>query len=75
MYLNPTNNAKNQHFEKMKKKKKHPEISVFYTCVPKMMIICFVPEIWSERDIIFCHFGNFFAPLPPNNPDQNFEEM
>ena len=59
-----------------KNEKKHPEISVFYTCVPKMMIIwCFVSEIWSERDIIFCHFGNFFALYPPNNPDQNFEDM
>ena len=27
-------------------------------------------------DRIFCHFGMFFALLPPNNPkNQNFEEM
>ena len=24
-----------------------------------------VPEILSETDRIFCHFGQFFAPLPP----------
>ena len=25
---------------------------------------------------IFCHFGPFFALLPPNNPkNQNFEKM
>ena len=34
-----------------------------------------VPEIWSARDIIFCHFGPVFALLPPNNPEnQNFEK-
>ena len=36
-----------------------------------------VPEIWSATDRIFCHFGWFFALLPPpNNPkNQNFEKM
>ena len=35
-----------------------------------------VPEIWSATDKIFCHFGPFFALLPPNNPkNQNFEKM
>ena len=42
-------NQKNQNFEKMKKnktKKKHQEISSFYTIVPKIMIRCYtVPEI------------------------------
>ena len=35
-----------------------------------------VPEIWSETDKMFCHFGPFFALLPPpNNLDyQNFEK-
>ena len=34
-----------------------------------------VPEIWRKTDIIFCHFGPFFALLPPNNPkNQNFEK-
>ena len=33
-----------------------------------------VPEIRSETDRIFCHFGPFFALLPsPNDPEnQNF---
>ena len=34
-----------------------------------------VPEIPSATDIIFYHFGPFFALLPPNNPKtQNFEK-
>ena len=32
-----------------------------------------VPEIWSPTEIIFCHFGQFFAPNNPKN--QNFEKM
>ena len=35
-----------------------------------------VPEIWSVMDRIFCHFGPFFALLPPNNlKNQSFEKM
>ena len=35
-----------------------------------------VPEISSASDSIFCHFGQFFAHLPPKNPkNQNFEKM
>ena len=30
---------------------------------------CMAPEIWSAMDIIFCHFGLFFALLPPNDPE------
>ena len=48
-----------------KKWKKHVEISSFYTCVPKIMIICYtVPEIWCVTDVIVIfHFGLFFALL------------
>ena len=51
-----------------------------YTCIPKITITwCMLPEIWSVRDIIFCHFGPFFCPLtplPPNNlENQNFEKL
>ena len=36
---------------KKKKKKKHPEISSFYICVPKIIIRwCTVPEIWCTTD-------------------------
>ena len=50
----------------LKKRKKWLEISSFYTCVLKTMIIrSTVPEIQSETDRIFCHFGPFFALLPP----------
>ena len=59
----PTNNPKNQNFEKMKKRLK---ISSFYTNVPKIMIKCYtVPEIWRVTDVIVIfHFGLFFALLP-----------
>ena len=46
----PPKNAKNQNFEKMKKRL---EISPFYTSVPKIMIICYtVLEIWYVTDVI-----------------------
>ena len=61
----------------LKKWKKCPEISSFYTCVPKLMIICYtVPEIWRVMDVIsIFHFGIFFALLPNNPKNQNFEKM
>ena len=40
------------------------------------VIWCMVPQIWSTTDIIFCHYGLFFALLPTNNTkNQNFEKM
>ena len=50
-----------------KKLKKRPEISSFYTSVPKIMIIGYsVPEMWRVADVIVVfHFGQFFALLPP----------
>ena len=71
----PSNNPKNQNFEKIKK---NLEILTFYTCVAKMAIIwCMVPEILSATDWIVCHFGSFFTLLGgPNNPkNQNFEKI
>ena len=53
--LYPTNNLKNQNFEKTKK---CFEIS-FYTCVPQMTII------WC---VSFCRFGLYFALLPHWQP-------
>ena len=39
---------------KSKKKKKHLEISSFYTCVQQMTIIwCMIPEIWCMTNIFF----------------------
>ena len=72
-------NPENQNFEKNKK-------SIWrcchflYTCMPKITITwCMLPEIWSVRDIFFCHYGPFFCsltPLPPNNlENQNFEKL
>ena len=50
--------------------KKQQEISSFYTCAPKIIIICYtVSEIWCVMDVIVIfHFGLFFALLPPNLP-------
>ena len=37
---------------------------------------CMTPEIWNTADRISCHFGPFFALLPPNNLKyQNFEKL
>ena len=60
----------------MKKWNKHLEILSFYTCVPWMTVIwCMVLEIWSATEIIFCHFRQFFALLPPNNlKNQTFDK-
>ena len=57
--------------------KRDLEISSFYTCAPWMTTIwCMVPEIWSMTDRIFCHFGPFFALLPPNNfKNRNLEKL
>ena len=53
-----------------KKRKNGLEISSFNTSVPWIMIICCnVPEIWCVTDVIYFHFGQFFAlftPLPPS---------
>ena len=49
----------------LKKWKNHLEMSSFYTCVPKIIIIWYtLPETWCATDIIFCHFGQFFTLLP-----------
>ena len=48
-------------------KKKHLEISSFYTSVPKLMIICYtVPEIWRMTNVVVIfHFRLFSTLLPP----------
>ena len=50
-------------FQKMKK---YLGISLFYTRVPKIMIICYnVPQIQRVTDVIFIfHFGLYFSLLP-----------
>ena len=51
------------------------EILSFCTCVTKMTIIwSMVPEMWSETDGNFCHFGPFLPFQPSDNPEnQNFK--
>ena len=53
-----------------KKRKRYLEISSFYTCAPKIMIICYnVPEIWCVTDVIVIfQFGLFFVLLPLQQP-------
>ena len=54
---------KNQNSEKMNK---NAEDIIIYTCVPKTAIIWgMILDIQNEKDRIFCHFGLFFALLPP----------
>ena len=49
----------------LKKWKKHLEMSSFQTCATKNTIKwCMLTQIWSAKDIIFCHFRPFFALLP-----------
>ena len=49
-----------QKIRTLKKWKKLLEISSFYTFAPKTTVVWGrVPEIWSETDVIFCHFGHF----------------
>ena len=46
---------------KFLKKWKYLEISLFYTCLPQMTIICMVSEKWNMTGVMSCHFGLFFA--------------
>ena len=63
--LLPPKALKNKNFEKWKN---WLDISSFYTCAPKITIICcMVPEIWSETGRIFLSFGSFFALLIPTH--------
>ena len=40
------------------------DIIILHMCTKNHNIWCTVPEMQSETDIIFCHFGWFFALLP-----------
>ena len=49
---------------------------LFYTSVPKIMIICYtVHEIWALTDVIVIfHFGLFFAFIPWNSPKNQISQ-
>ena len=72
--LLPHNCPQNQNFKKLKK---HPEISLFYTRIPKTMIIWgTVSEIWKETGRIFVILDHFLLLYPSNNQkNQNFKTM
>ena len=60
----PFTPLKNQKINILKNERKDLEISSFYTCVPKILIIwCRLSEIRTATDIILCHSGPFFALL------------
>ena len=61
---------KAQKTKSQKKRKKHLEISSFYTNIPKIMIICYnVPEIWRLANANFIlHLGPFCVLFPPSTP-------
>ena len=61
----PLTMQKIKNFQKWKKK--HLEISAFYTSVPQIMIICYTAlEMWHVMDVIVIfHSRLFFALLPP----------
>ena len=63
----PHNNPKNQNFENIKQTSK--DIMILHMSTkndnPMMYGYGMVPEIVSAIDRIFCHFGPFFALIPP----------
>ena len=46
----------------LKKWKEHLEMSPFYTCIPKIPIICVIPQKWIVTDM-FCSFWIIFSPF------------
>ena len=62
-------NAKILIFAKLhfsKNKQKHWEISLFYTCIPKILMIwSTLLEIYRVRQIEIGNYGSFCAPLLP----------
>ena len=71
----PPTSLKNENFKKMKKK--HLDISSFYTSIPKIMIICYtIHEIWHVTDVIVIfHFGLYFSLYPSNSlKNENFKK-
>ena len=62
-------NPKNQNFAKIKKLS--GDIIILHVCTIMAVIWCMVPEIWSMTNRIFCHFGLFFALLPPWQPKKS----
>ena len=53
----------------------HRDIILLHMCTINENHMIMVPQILSTTDRTFCHFGPFFALLPPSNPkSQNFEK-
>ena len=72
-HLLPLHPHKNSIIKILKNEKILLEISLFYTCVPKIAIIwCTVPE-WDRQN--FLSFWAFFLPFQPpdNRENQNFK--
>ena len=75
--FDPTNNLKNQNFEKMKKKtKKHGDIIILHLCTTNDDHRCMVPEILSTTNRIFVILGHVLPFYPTNNlKNKNFDKM
>ena len=54
----------------MKKWRKKTTWRYHFTHVFDKWSWCMVPGILSAMNWSFCHFGPFFAPLPPNNSEK-----
>ena len=64
--FDPPDNPKNQDFEKIRKTAR--DIIILHLCTTNDNHMMYGSwDMWqtSVTDIIFCHFGSFFAPLPP----------
>ena len=69
----PPNNPKNQNFEKIKNTP--GDIIILHKWQSSCIVLDISGRIYHETEF-FCHFGLYFAPLPPNNPEnQKFEKM
>ena len=46
-------------------KKVPGDVIILHMCTKNQNHDLMIPEIWNAADIVFCHFGLFFAPLQP----------
>ena len=71
-YFCPFTPLTTQKIKIFQKWKKHMEISSLYTCVPKLMVICYtVPEVWGMTSVIAVFHFELFLRFYPNNSKKN----
>ena len=70
----PFYSPKNPKKSKFWKNEKIPGDIILHLCMTNHHHMMY--EIWNAMNRFFCHFGPFFAFLPPNNPkNHNFGKM